>query len=341
MRSYEETLNDAVLDSFGRVLDRYDTLSQDTALLEIGRLVAEYLHHNGFETPAPGPVDDFSELMGFYRRQGQTPEPDEHDEDRSIFAENQRLVELVASQADELVASLQREFEARSALHTASERLRKQEIDRQAATGKIKILHGLLPICSFCRNIRTEDGHWQQLERYIIDRSEATFTHGACPDCFGDYYGDYAALDRKAVTTWASANQKIKMVIDPDNNITIVRLENGYETADGIAALDRIYREEATAGILWDFTEVKAIDFDNIERDANYRIDRVLRDYRENRRRRKRTAYVFDARADRMRAALDQTVEIFRSRAPTIEFALFTDTDSAMAWVTQRNAPLP
>jgi sigma-B regulation protein RsbU (phosphoserine phosphatase) len=53
----------------------------------------------------------------------------------------------------------------------------------EEALTKIKTLHGLLPICSYCKKIRNDQDYWQQIETYIADHSQAEFTHGICPDC--------------------------------------------------------------------------------------------------------------------------------------------------------------
>jgi len=53
----------------------------------------------------------------------------------------------------------------------------------QAALEKVKQLSGLLPICASCKNIRDDNGYWNQIESYIRDHSEADFSHGLCPDC--------------------------------------------------------------------------------------------------------------------------------------------------------------
>lgn len=55
---------------------------------------------------------------------------------------------------------------------------------------EVRTLNGLLPICSSCKKIRDDKGYWQQLESYIESRSEALFSHGLCPDCMKDLYGD-------------------------------------------------------------------------------------------------------------------------------------------------------
>ncbi|MGM0655958.1 MAG: PAS domain-containing protein [Thermodesulfobacteriota bacterium] len=55
---------------------------------------------------------------------------------------------------------------------------------------EIKILRGILPICSICKKIRNDKGYWTQLEEYINDHSEADFSHGICPECAKKYYPD-------------------------------------------------------------------------------------------------------------------------------------------------------
>ncbi len=55
-------------------------------------------------------------------------------------------------------------------------------------TAQVKILRGLLPICAQCKKIRDDKGYWNQLERYIDAHSEASFTHGLCPDCAHELY---------------------------------------------------------------------------------------------------------------------------------------------------------
>jgi len=53
----------------------------------------------------------------------------------------------------------------------------------QEALGEVKRLSGLLPICAWCKRIRTDEGYWKQLEEYLSEHSNAVFTHGICPDC--------------------------------------------------------------------------------------------------------------------------------------------------------------
>ena len=55
---------------------------------------------------------------------------------------------------------------------------------------EVKILRGLLPICSRCKKIRDDNGFWKQVEAYIEAHSQVNFTHGICPDCLDRLYGD-------------------------------------------------------------------------------------------------------------------------------------------------------
>lgn len=63
--------------------------------------------------------------------------------------------------------------------------------ERDEATLEIKVLHGILPICMHCHRIRTDEQSWQRLEKYIQQHSEATFSHGLCPDCLRKHYAQY------------------------------------------------------------------------------------------------------------------------------------------------------
>jgi phosphoserine phosphatase RsbU/P len=53
-----------------------------------------------------------------------------------------------------------------------------------ALQAEARQLEDLLPICPECQRIMTEDGAWQQVESYIMRRTDAHFSHGICPACF-------------------------------------------------------------------------------------------------------------------------------------------------------------
>ncbi len=69
---------------------------------------------------------------------------------------------------------------------------RKKELEAriQEAMANIKVLGGLIPICSNCKKIRNDKGYWDLLEGYIQQHSQAKFSHGICPDCANLLYPD-------------------------------------------------------------------------------------------------------------------------------------------------------
>ncbi len=60
-----------------------------------------------------------------------------------------------------------------------------------AALAEIKTLKGVIPICSYCKNIRTDSGYWEQIDAYLSRHSDARFTHGICPQCAGRLYPEF------------------------------------------------------------------------------------------------------------------------------------------------------
>ncbi len=58
----------------------------------------------------------------------------------------------------------------------------------EQALTQIKTLRGLLPICAGCKKVRDDQGYWKQIESYLHEHSDATFSHGLCPDCAKELY---------------------------------------------------------------------------------------------------------------------------------------------------------
>jgi GAF domain-containing protein len=75
--------------------------------------------------------------------------------------------------------------QAALALHNAAlfeaEAAARRDVER--ALAQVKQLHGMLPICAYCKKIRNDRNYWETIESYIGERSAATFSHGICPDC--------------------------------------------------------------------------------------------------------------------------------------------------------------
>ena len=56
------------------------------------------------------------------------------------------------------------------------------------ALAEIKTLSGLLPVCSYCKKVRDDQGYWSRIENYVQEHSDAQFSHGICPDCMKKHY---------------------------------------------------------------------------------------------------------------------------------------------------------
>ena len=63
------------------------------------------------------------------------------------------------------------------------DRYRELVSELQTTLANVKTLTSLLPICAWRKQIRSDKGYWTQLEAYISDHSEASFTHSICPEC--------------------------------------------------------------------------------------------------------------------------------------------------------------
>ena len=91
-------------------------------------------------------------------------------EPRKLTANQQRLLEALARQVVALC-----EF-------------RRVSADLAATLAEVKTLHGLLPICSHCKNIRNDDGYWRSVEQYIASHSNTDFSHSICPGCLKEHH---------------------------------------------------------------------------------------------------------------------------------------------------------
>jgi len=112
--------------------------------------------------------------------------------------------DLTADKLFSLMIAALRDYKNFIALKNYSNRLkteislkRKTEAEKETvienlktALANIKKLSGMLPICSHCKKIKDENGCWHKLEKFIYEHSEADFSHGICPDCADELYGD-------------------------------------------------------------------------------------------------------------------------------------------------------
>ena len=104
--------------------------------------------------------------------------------------------EVLSSQAEEQLTSTRKVMElsgkAREAeiLAKKNTELQKANSDLQEALEHIKTLSGIIPICSYCRKMRNDEGYWNSLENYLSNHSDALLSHSVCPECLEKLMGE-------------------------------------------------------------------------------------------------------------------------------------------------------
>jgi ABC-type nickel/cobalt efflux system permease component RcnA len=78
-------------------------------------------------------------------------------------------------------------------LDASLEREREATAERERATAALRRLEGIIPICAYCHQVRTEAGAWEQLDQYVRSRTDADFSHGVCPACAQKHFPDLVA----------------------------------------------------------------------------------------------------------------------------------------------------
>jgi PAS domain S-box-containing protein len=64
-------------------------------------------------------------------------------------------------------------------------------LQKQLEDALARILRGFLPICASCKKIRDDEGYWHPVEVYVREHTEAQFSHGICPECARELYGEF------------------------------------------------------------------------------------------------------------------------------------------------------
>ena len=107
-----------------------------------------------------------------------------------IVANQSRLENIVILTIACVILSLLIAFFAIYRVLKAQEVLRNEKTKLQKVLDEVKTLRGIIPICSYCKQIRDDKGLWKQMELYIRAHSSAEFSHSICPKCMEKLYSD-------------------------------------------------------------------------------------------------------------------------------------------------------
>lgn len=95
---------------------------------------------------------------------------------------------------------IRRHIEAREMAEKERETL---IVKLQESLAEIKELRGMIPICCECKKIRDDGGYWHRVEAYIQEHTNATFSHGYCPECESKMMAEIAAeRNRRKTREW-------------------------------------------------------------------------------------------------------------------------------------------
>lgn len=83
---------------------------------------------------------------------------------------------------------------------------------------ELEQLRHIIQICSSCKKVVNDEGHWEKIELYVRDHSNTEFSHGMCPECLKRLYPEYCNTQ-----CW----EFMKCGHEEDKSCPVVRLNAG------------------------------------------------------------------------------------------------------------------
>ncbi|MBI4849838.1 MAG: GAF domain-containing protein [Nitrospirae bacterium] len=76
----------------------------------------------------------------------------------------------------------------------------------------------LIPICGWCKKIRSDENYWEQLETYLTKEGFGVFTHGMCPSCAEKIFEKKVYLESyqkicKAISSSISLDEVLQLIV--------------------------------------------------------------------------------------------------------------------------------
>lgn len=67
---------------------------------------------------------------------------------------------------------------------------RRADMNLEDMLKKLRVLHGVIPICSSCKMVQEADESWHQIETLLHQKGQVEFSHGLCKDCLSEAMED-------------------------------------------------------------------------------------------------------------------------------------------------------
>lgn len=93
-------------------------------------------------------------------------------------------VRPLSQEQGEALAALGRQVISQMELRKTTKRLENSLAETQKALTEVKQLQRLMPICSYCKMVRDDDNYWHQVDHYLAEKADVSFSHSICPECY-------------------------------------------------------------------------------------------------------------------------------------------------------------
>jgi PAS domain S-box-containing protein len=80
----------------------------------------------------------------------------------------------------QLIYAVARDVTARKHAEEERERLMRE---LQTALAEVTELRKILPICMYCKSVRSDENYWETVETYLAHHNQIALSHGICPPC--------------------------------------------------------------------------------------------------------------------------------------------------------------
>jgi PleD family two-component response regulator len=62
----------------------------------------------------------------------------------------------------------------------------------QRVVDHVSGLHGILPVCAYCKSVRNEFETWKRFDEYLVEHMAVELSHGICPECAAEHFPQFS-----------------------------------------------------------------------------------------------------------------------------------------------------